>query len=459
MRDYFGQYHCARRLLLLAAANLLVVSAICCSGGSGIGGRVGEIGWMPSATLSPISPQIDETPLPTILASTLETKQKVVFSQVSADKSLPSDIRQELEYFSGGGGGLAPECWQSDGAPSLYLLRETLTGVAGDWLALIYGSFCDFEVGDTILVTINDPLGRVIYQETLIAQDGSSRGFRSYAELKYQLPYAAPSGDYIITATTGSGTIIKTVNAVFQEAKSPVAVIFDNHIELYNLAPNERVRLFGYGEDGQFLSWAAAQVDAKGNGTVILEDIPCPRVLGDISGLIPHLADRCESRLQTEMRHNYAVVTTDEGAAPVYAVQQLPQAPIIEVDRVTSGTWVELVSILSYPTTDSENMGSSLVQLPDGIRGEIASSLLRPPIRLMVLANKNDAPIFSISSVATDYECPAPDIVGSVPSGTELRPALWEIGPYYCVTSGIRYWRLEGGHAVRADDVVVVPVE
>lgn len=403
------------------------------------------------------SDEITEAPIDPTVATTGDVKvdglvtdtaqDTAIFSPSTIRKDLPSNVVGELMFYAGGEGGVAdffPDCSQAANGPSLQLPKEEFKGIAGDRNTTIYGTLCDFPVDETIQVTITNPAGLTVYQEALISKEYYGPAFNPFAELKYQPPYPSLVGTYTITVQ-GSGVVItETVEMNLLEAKSPLAIFYDDHVALHNFAANERVRLTVYDTmvEDPYLGWFSVQVGADGQGFARVDGLPCIRVLGDVSGLVPHLFDRCLVD-STGLRQVYGVVVTDESTVPVYSTDD-----DTVIYRVTPGTIVEVMGYIGP-------LGRYVVRLSNGIVGQIFYQSLRSPLHLEVRTEEEAAPLYE-ASWSSGYLCPG-EIVDWVPAGTEFSLSFEELDPFYCVLSGIRYWTVGDSHLIRAEDVVVVP--
>jgi hypothetical protein len=384
----------------------------------------------------------------TVTPGATATPAATILTLSTANPDLPPDVAGELAYFAGGGSGI-PECWEIDGRPSLHMLTTTLRGVAGDGDTLIFGSLCELQPGETFAVTITDPTGAPVYRETLTAEDGSGFGIPPYANIAHQLVYPSPSGSYTITAAGAGQTLTAAVEAELLEAKSPIAIVYDDHVALHNLAADEHVRVFGYDDEaGRFLGWSEWRAGPRGEGRIVLADAPCVRFLGEVSGLVPILSDPC-GQWQAEARPAYALVAVD---APVTAPNEAATTDGPIIAELPPGARVAYVGEYTVQLTEDALRAWYRVRLPDGTVGVMAGEALRPPMRLVV-AGDEAAPLYAAASFARTADCLTPEVAGSAAPGEVLWPALWEVAPFYCVTSGQRYWRLADDRVILAEDV------
>jgi hypothetical protein len=203
------------------------------------------------------------------------------FSLSSANKTKPSNVLEEVVYYPGGAGSPCDGYTGSNlelGALAYHNPYELGTDICS--------ASCGWQPNEQVQIILNRPDKEILEEQT-------ADGVMVY--YCYESSFSDPAGRYTIVFKGTSGVIEETVSISPPDGSRLYVHYLESREELHlrYFEPNERIRLFAYGEPGDsspnasaiLSGWQEFTVDSKGQLIIKVDDTtPQYVVLGEESG-------------------------------------------------------------------------------------------------------------------------------------------------------------------------------
>lgn len=313
---------------------------------------------VPSNTVTPASPAV-ETPAPTSEADAARPNlPELVLSFNSLNQATPDDIKNEVEYFVGGGPG--PACGESSEPEVEYVTKDVALGDTFEVLV------CGWEPDEVVSLVLEGP-EHYRYATTLIAVPNR----RSYAaSFSYSTdPLQMPPGEYALTLTGRTDTV-QAAMTIEPPSGPRIFAYSPNELLLFGFMPNELVRVLIYQAESTFrgaklfftlLGWSEGRVDSTGYLKLRKPDIDQTLLvaIGALSGethedrrldavlrdqdMQPELGVDCSGALATRLLNAARARVTFTDGKPLLVRDSASQQARI-VGRLVEGTAVSLIA-------------------------------------------------------------------------------------------------------------------
>ncbi len=189
------------------------------------------------------------------------------FSMSNADNRRPTNIRQEAQFFAGGG---VPYCGDREINPYIHYGADTyeIMTISTGWKAEdIHIGSCGWNSTGRLPVTVTYPNGTNKSSSTNV-EESSDGGFEAYISLDLGSPPDA--GTYRVTFQGSSGSVTHVFELI-QPTEPRLYTLSNGDLFLWSFYPGERILVFAYENDtssvyreAEFAAYQTFFADANG---------------------------------------------------------------------------------------------------------------------------------------------------------------------------------------------------